>query len=77
MYGPHCLYKYPEDMSVLYDVNDLVIHYVKRQVNIQKEEKRNTKRYLKRFIPEMFNVPQQELSDEEDAPEDQQNPPGA
>uniref|UniRef100_A0A915PT96 Histone deacetylase interacting domain-containing protein n=1 Tax=Setaria digitata TaxID=48799 RepID=A0A915PT96_9BILA len=65
-YGPHCIYSYPEDISVLYDVNDLVIHYVKRQANIQKEEKRHAKRYLKRFIPELFNVPPQELSDEEE-----------
>ncbi|VDN06343.1 unnamed protein product [Thelazia callipaeda] len=65
-YGPHCIYSYPQDMSVLYDVNDLVIHYVKRQANIQKEEKSLAKRYLKRFLPELFNVPPQELSDEED-----------
>lgn len=67
--GPHFIYRYPKDMSVLYDVNDIVIHYVKRQPNIQKEEKRHAKRYLKRFIPELFNVPQQSLSDEEDTNE--------
>ncbi|KAM3721596.1 Paired amphipathic helix protein Sin3a [Dirofilaria immitis] len=65
-YGPHCIYSYPEDIRVLYDVSDLIIHYVKRQANIQKEEKRHAKRYLKRFIPELFNVPLQELSDEEE-----------
>uniref|UniRef100_A0A0R3RJ47 HDAC_interact domain-containing protein n=1 Tax=Elaeophora elaphi TaxID=1147741 RepID=A0A0R3RJ47_9BILA len=65
-YGPHCIYSYPEDIHVLYDVNDLVIHYVKRQANIQKEEKRHAKRYLKRFVPELFNIPPQELSDEEE-----------
>ncbi|KAL3998087.1 Sin3 co-repressor family protein [Acanthocheilonema viteae] len=65
-YGPHCIYSYPEDIRVLYDVNDLVIHYVKRQANIQKEEKRHAKRYLKRFVPELFNIPPQELSDEEE-----------
>uniref|UniRef100_A0A5S6PJP6 HDAC_interact domain-containing protein n=1 Tax=Brugia malayi TaxID=6279 RepID=A0A5S6PJP6_BRUMA len=65
-YGPHCVYSYPEDIRVLYDVNDLIIHYVKRQANIQKEEKRHAKRYLKRFVPELFNIPPQELSDEEE-----------
>lgn len=64
-YGPHCIYSYPDDIRVLYDVNDLVIHYVKRQANIQKEEKRHAKRYLKRFVPELFNILPQELSDEE------------
>ncbi|VDK50503.1 unnamed protein product [Anisakis simplex] len=64
--GPHCIYDYPEDMSVLYDVNDLVIHYVKRQPNIQKDEKRDAKKTLKRFIPELFNIPPQPMSDEED-----------
>ncbi|VDK65189.1 unnamed protein product [Onchocerca ochengi] len=82
-YGPHCIYSYPDDIRVLYDVNDLVIHYVKRQANIQKEEKRHAKRYLKRFIPELFNVPPQELSDEEETedrdyvgqnPEEERNP---
>ncbi|EFO25910.1 hypothetical protein LOAG_02581 [Loa loa] len=68
-YGPHCIYSYPEDTRVLYDVNDLVIHYVKRQANIQKEEKRHAKRYLKRFVPELFNIPPQDLSDEEEVEE--------
>lgn len=39
---------------------------MKRQANIQKEEKRHAKRYLKRFVPELFNIPPQELSDEEE-----------
>ncbi|KHN75090.1 Paired amphipathic helix protein Sin3a [Toxocara canis] len=64
--GPHCIYDYPEDMSVLYDVNDLVIHYVKRQPNVQKDEKRHAKKTLKRFLPELFNIPAQPMSDEED-----------
>lgn len=54
-------------MSVLYDVNDLVIHYVKRQPNIQKEEKGHAKKTLKRFLPELFNIPAQQMSDDEDS----------
>uniref|UniRef100_A0A915BD67 Paired amphipathic helix protein Sin3b n=1 Tax=Parascaris univalens TaxID=6257 RepID=A0A915BD67_PARUN len=65
--GPHCIYDYPDDMSVLYDVNDLVIHYVKRQPNIQKEEKGHAKKTLKRFLPELFNIPAQQMSDDEDS----------
>lgn len=68
--GPHCILDYPSDMSVLYDVNDLVIHYVKRQPSIQKEEKRQAKRCLKRLIPEFFNIAPQEMSDEEDNDEE-------
>uniref|UniRef100_A0A0N5AGI1 HDAC_interact domain-containing protein n=1 Tax=Syphacia muris TaxID=451379 RepID=A0A0N5AGI1_9BILA len=65
--GPHCIFDYPStDTSVFYDVNDLIIHYVKRQQNIQKEEKKQAKRFLKRLIPEFFNIPSQPMSDEED-----------
>ncbi|MFH4982381.1 hypothetical protein AB6A40_009090 [Gnathostoma spinigerum] len=66
-WGPHGIFDYPDDMSVLYDVNDLVIHYVKRQQNMQKEEKRQAKRCLKRLLPELFNLPPQEMSDQEDS----------
>lgn len=65
--GPHCILDYPQtETSVFYDVNDLIIHYVKRQQNIQKEEKKQAKRFLKRLIPEFFNIPSQPMSDEED-----------
>lgn len=65
--GPHCILDYPQtDTSVFYDVNDLIIHYVKRQQSIQKEEKKQAKRFLKRLIPEFFNIPSQPMSDEED-----------
>lgn len=67
--GPHCIYKYPKDMNVLYDVNDLIIHYVRRQTNIQISEKRYIKRFLRRLIPELFNIDPQELSDDEDGEE--------
>ena len=68
--GPHAIFDYPSsETSVFYDVNDLIIHYVKRQPNVQKDEKRQAKRFLKRQIPEFFNIPPQPMSDDEDTDE--------
>lgn len=46
--GPHLILKYPEDRSILDDASDLIIHYVKRQANIQKDEKRIVKRIMRK-----------------------------
>lgn len=45
--GPHMILEYPEDVSVMHDVNELLIHHVKRQQNIPKKEKFMIKKLLR------------------------------
>lgn len=39
--------EYPDDVSIIYDVNELLIHHVKRQQNIPKREKFMIKKLLR------------------------------
>lgn len=45
--GPHMILEYPEDISVIHDANELLIHHVKRQQNIPKKEKFMIKKMLR------------------------------
>ena len=62
--GPHLFLPY-KDKSVLDDAANLLIHHVKRQTAIHKEDKQRIKQLLKHFIPDLFFHPRQELSDDE------------
>lgn len=62
--GPHLVLPY-KDKSVLDDAVNLLIHHVKRQTAIHKEDKQRIKLLLKHFIPDLFFHPRQELSDDE------------
>ncbi|XP_012253699.2 paired amphipathic helix protein Sin3a isoform X2 [Athalia rosae] len=62
--GPHLVLAY-KDKSVLDDAANLLIHHVKRQTAIHKEDKQQIKSLLKHFIPDLFFHPRQELSDDE------------
>lgn len=62
--GPHLVLSY-KDKSVLDDAANLLIHHVKRQTGIQKQEKARIKHILRQFIPELFFAPRQPLSDDE------------
>lgn len=53
------------DRSVLDDACNLLLHHVRRQSTIQKEDKRKIKQILKHFIPDLFNHPRMEMSDDE------------
>ncbi|XP_012142995.1 SIN3 transcription regulator family member A isoform X2 [Megachile rotundata] len=61
---PHLILPY-KDKSVLDDAANLLIHHVKRQTAIHKEDKQRIKLLLKHFIPDLFFHPRQELSDDE------------
>lgn len=54
-----------KDKSILEDAANLLIHHVKRQTGIQKQEKARIKHILRQFIPELFFAPRQPLSDDE------------
>ncbi|XP_075219291.1 paired amphipathic helix protein Sin3a-like isoform X2 [Lycorma delicatula] len=62
--GPHLVLLY-KDKSVLDDAANLLIHHVKRQTSIHKEDKQRTKQLLRQFIPDLFHHPRQELSEDE------------
>ncbi|XP_065206279.1 paired amphipathic helix protein Sin3b-like [Planococcus citri] len=62
--GPHMVLPY-RDKSVLDDAANLLIHHVKRQTGIHKEDKQKIKLLIRQFIPDLFHHPRQELSDDE------------
>merc|ERR1711899_304792 len=53
------------DPSILDDVNNLLIHHVKRQTSIHKEDKQKIKLLLRHFLMDTFKHPRQDLSEDE------------
>merc|ERR1719297_213400 len=64
MSGPHMTLQY-KDKSILEDAANLLIHHVKRQTSIHKEDKQKIKALLKQNLPDIFFHPRQEMSDTE------------
>lgn len=62
--GPHLSFVY-QDRSTIEDAASLIIHHMKRQTGIHKEEKQRLKQLLKHFIPDLFFTMRGELSDDE------------
>lgn len=62
--GPHLTLSY-KDKTILEDAANLLIHHVKRQTGIQKQEKTKIKHILRQFVPDIFFAPRQQLSDDE------------
>jgi len=67
--GPHMTLTY-QDLSILDDANNLLIHHVKRQTSIRKEDKHKIKVLLKHFLMDRFKHPRQEMSEDEREDED-------
>ena len=67
--GPHLTYIF-KDRSILEDATSLIIHHMKRQTSIQKEDKVKIKQLLLHFLPDMFFMQRGELSDDEMDKED-------
>jgi paired amphipathic helix protein Sin3a len=61
---PHLIFKY-EDKTILEDAGALIIHHVKRQMGIQKEDKQKIKQIVYHFLQDLFFVPRGALSDDE------------
>ena len=71
--NPHLIIKYeekpnPDEDSILEDAAALIIHHVKRQQSIQKEDKNKMKQIMKHFITDFFFVTRGCLSDDESEP---------
>ncbi|KAJ3595966.1 hypothetical protein NHX12_002375, partial [Muraenolepis orangiensis] len=60
--GPQLTLSY-DDPHVLEDAAALIIHHVKRQVGIQKEDKYKIKQVIHHFLPDMLFAQRGELSD--------------
>ncbi|XP_018902629.1 paired amphipathic helix protein Sin3a [Bemisia tabaci] len=75
-HGPHLVLQY-KDKSIIDDAANLLIHHVKRQTSICKEDKQRIKSLIKQCIPDFFHHPRQDLSEDErdkaDAEESKEN----
>uniref|UniRef100_A0AAQ5X4L2 SIN3 transcription regulator family member Aa n=1 Tax=Amphiprion ocellaris TaxID=80972 RepID=A0AAQ5X4L2_AMPOC len=69
--GPHLTLAY-EDSQILEDAAALIIHHVKRQTSIQKEDKYKIKQIIYHFIPDMLFSQRGELSDVEEEEEEEE-----
>jgi len=61
---PHLSLVYKE-RPVLDDACNLLLHHVRRQSSIQKDDKKKIKQLLKHFIPDIFRHTRMDLSDDE------------
>ncbi|XP_026123713.1 paired amphipathic helix protein Sin3a isoform X1 [Carassius auratus] len=71
--GPHMTIMY-EDSQILEDTAALIIHHVKRQSGIHKEDKYKIKQIIYHFIPDMLFARRGELSDVEEEEEEETEP---
>uniref|UniRef100_A0A7N6AQ16 Paired amphipathic helix protein Sin3a n=1 Tax=Anabas testudineus TaxID=64144 RepID=A0A7N6AQ16_ANATE len=69
--GPHLTLTY-EDSQILEDAAALIIHHVKRQTSIHKEDKYKIKQIIYHFIPDMLFSQRGELSDVEEEEEEEE-----
>nr|XP_061780884.1 paired amphipathic helix protein Sin3a-like isoform X1 [Nerophis lumbriciformis]XP_061780885.1 paired amphipathic helix protein Sin3a-like isoform X1 [Nerophis lumbriciformis] len=67
--GPHQTLSY-EDRQILEDAASLIIHHVKRQTSIQKEDKYKIKQIMYHFVPDLLFAQRGELSDVEEEEEE-------
>ncbi len=65
---PHIIIKY-QDKSILDDAAALIIHHVKRQTTIQREDKHRIKEIIYHFLPDLLYVQRGALSDDESSPD--------
>ncbi|XP_015246903.1 PREDICTED: paired amphipathic helix protein Sin3a-like [Cyprinodon variegatus] len=68
---PHITLTY-DDSQILEDAAALIIHHVKRQVGIQKEDKFKIKQIIHHFIPDLLFARRGELSDLEEEDEEEE-----
>ena len=68
--GPHLSLAY-EDKQILEDAAALIIHHVKRQAGIQKEDKYKIKQIMYHFIPDLLFAQRGDLSDVEEEEEEE------
>lgn len=62
--GPHMVLSY-KDKYPLDDAANLIIHHVRRQTTIHKEDKAKIKQLVRQLIPDLFFHRRMDLSDDE------------
>jgi paired amphipathic helix protein Sin3a len=62
--GPHLTLRY-KDKAMIDEACSLIIHHIKRQTSIHKEDKHRIKQLMRQFVPDLFSTPRGELSDDE------------
>lgn len=70
--GSHMTLTY-EDSQILEDAAALIIHHVKRQVGIHKDDKYKIKQIIHHFIPDLLFARRGELSDVEEEEEEEED----
>jgi len=68
--GPHLSFTY-QDKSMLDDAASLIIHHMKRQAGIHKDDKTKIKSLLLHFIQDLFFAPRGDVSDDDDSTKDE------
>lgn len=68
---PHITLSY-KDKDMLEEACSLIIHHVKRQTSIHKDEKQKIKQLMRQYIPDLFFAARGELSDDEVDENDEQ-----
>ncbi|XP_031549385.1 paired amphipathic helix protein Sin3a-like isoform X2 [Actinia tenebrosa] len=71
--GPHVIFTY-QDKSILDDAAGLIVHHVKRQTSIHKEEKAKIKLLLHCFLPDLLFAPRGDVSDDEESVKEMNGP---
>ncbi|KAM6943140.1 paired amphipathic helix protein Sin3a-like [Xenentodon cancila] len=69
--GPHMTLTY-DDSQILEDAAALIIHHVKRQVGIQKDDKFKIKQIIHHLIPDLLFAQRGDLSDVEDEDDEEE-----
>ena len=62
--GPHLNYMY-HDKDLIEDANALIIHHMKRQASLHKEDKHKIKQLLQHFLYDIFHMARGDLSEDE------------
>uniref|UniRef100_A0A8C6T5N1 SIN3 transcription regulator family member Ab n=1 Tax=Neogobius melanostomus TaxID=47308 RepID=A0A8C6T5N1_9GOBI len=72
--GPHITLTY-EDSQILEDAAGLIIHHVKRQVGIHKDDKSKIKQMIQHLLPDLLFSRRGQLSDAEDEEDEDEDSP--
>lgn len=70
--GPHMTLTY-EDKSMMEDCASLIIHHVKRQTAIHKDDKQTMKTFMYQTLPDIFFAPRGNQPSDDDDDEDEEN----
>ncbi|XP_022658802.1 paired amphipathic helix protein Sin3a-like [Varroa jacobsoni] len=63
--GSHLQLQYPAHWEMIGEASNLIIHYVRRQSGVNKEDKQRIKWLVRRILPEMLNLKAEDMSDDE------------